>query len=1086
MTLPTPALDGRDRDRMTADAVAAVRAEVPLWNGGSPGDVGSALLGVCTDMALAVADRVNRAPDQHRLAMLRLLGAHPDPASPAGAYVVFQLTAPTTEPVRIPAGTEVGTRAPEGEPVVFSTVDDVVVRPARLEVAGLFEGREEQGTFTGTMTAFLAGGAAQTSAGFAGPWGGGTAYVDVSPAAGLLVPDGPPCLPVGRPGSGTAQWVPRPWLKSGQFGAPADGYLLLVLSAPAPGAWVTFDVKVRVPAAHGTGEAVVLPGGVIWEAWQGTHWAQCQVLGDDTAGLTLGGRVTVALPPTLAEARVVLSPPQSKLELAWDRSGVGLIRVRSAAPKPLAGLALNPVMSVLVPVLQAHQVRDEMLGTAQGHPGERFRFARPPMPRAGALVVDVTLNGTTQRWNHVESLAGSGPDDRHFTIDARTGEAVFAAPGQDTIGPRRFGALLPPGAQLRVPSYFTGGGGIGNVPAGAITVLRTPLPYVAGVVNLAPATGGRAAENMTAYALRAPLGSLVPERAAVPGDYERIALGSAAGMARVHYVPGDPGDEIDPAHNYTPWQAARVTVAFTTAAGTDVVKAGTEVSTTDATPVVFTTTQDATQTAPTATTVTPLHLKDQRPDPYNLFDRGTPNTAGVLKGSDTVGGDVGHDTGLLLAAVAVPAGTPATGLTLWVRRDPASDAPLPLSVFHEDATRFWWDIEHCYYTSAAPEDLGQGVRAHAVRLSDAAAWGDVMDAEGAPPATAPTELVLQIQDPGRKAATTYTVLVDTGQTGEVPAEQAVAGSVARTATSTGQPGQSYVLLDAPVCGETLPRVAVDGKAWTTVTDFRKSGPTDEHVVVNASTGRVHFGPRVPSGQHGKVPPPGAGISVQGPYTVTRGKVGVAVGTVTRLVAPAPKGVLTVNNREAATGGQDGYTDVSGGTTQLGVRLLVVPAITPDARGWFPYPLLTPSPEAVDAMLTELTARMPTDVPVWIEPPRYRGVRVTATVVPQASLNTAEREGLRLAAVRALYGYFSPVDGGPQGRGWPLGRTARVGEAYRLLVDLPGVERVPDVSLYEADPRTGQNKGEPVDPLTCDADQCLYSVGHDVRVTDPDA
>ncbi|MFB6887711.1 baseplate J/gp47 family protein [Kitasatospora sp. NPDC056327] len=1099
MTLPTPALDGRDRDGMMLDAVTAVRTKAPEWSGSSPGDAGSALLEACTDMALALADRVNRAPDQHRLAMLRLLGAHPDQASPAGAYVVFQLTAPTAEEVRIPAGIEVATQAPEGEPVVFSTVADVLLRPVDLLLAGWFEGWQEQGTFTGTMAALPTGGTSFTggrpepSARLAGPWGSGTAYVEPWPEAARLAPDGPPYLPACFPGAGGTQGLPRWRRDAGQPGVPTERYPLVVLAAPAPGAWLTFGVTVPKPTGRDAGHEGTAPGEVHWEVWQGTHWIECQVLGDGTAGLTRDGRVTVALPLTQAETAVVLSSPPERSGHSEEFSGVGLLRVRSAAPKPgpLASLVLNPIMSVLVPVIQAQLVQDELLGTARGRSGERFRFAHPPVIRAGSLAVDaVHPDGTTERWNHVDSLAGSGPDDRHFALDARTGEAVFAAQGQDTVGPRRFGALLPPGARLRVPHYFTGGGGDGNVPAGAITVMHTPLPYVAGVVNLAPATGGRAVESMTAYARRAPLGSTVPERAVVPGDYERIALGSAAGMARAHHLPRDPGDVLDPAHNYTQWEPTEVKVVFTVAAGTDEVSAGSQVRTADSPPVVFTTTDTARRASPATTTVTPLRLKDRPSDPQDMFERRTPNTAGVLTGSDTVGGDVDHDIGLVLAAVAVPVGTRATSLTLWVRRDPAfPGARLPLSVYCADTERLWWDIENCFYTGAAAEKAtlgGEAVDAHAVRLSDAAAWRDVLDTTGEPPSVAPPELVLQIQDPERQDDTRYTVFVDTGQTGEVPAEQSVAGSVTDTRTSTGAPGQSYILLDAPVRGDRLPQVAVDGEPWTTVKDFRNSGPNDKHTVVNASTGRVHFGPEVPYSdprQHGMIPPQGATISVQGSYTVTRGRIDVPTGTVTRLVPPASAGAVAVYNRGPATGGQSGYTDVSGGTTQLGVRLLVVPAITPDARGWFPYPLLTPSQEAVDALLAALAARMPPDVPVWVEPPRYLGVHVTADIVPQAPLTGAEREALRVAAERALYRCFSPVDGGPQGTGWPLGRAVRLGEAYRVLVDLPGVERVPEVRLRPADPRTG-DIGAPVDTLVCDADQCVYSVGHDVRVTGP--
>lgn len=427
-----------------------------------------------------------------------------------------------------------------------------------------------------------------------------------------------------------------------------------------------------------------------------------------------------------------------------------------------------------------------------------------------------------------------------------------------------------------------------------------------------------------------------------------------------------------------------------------------------------------------------------------------------------------------------------------------------MSVFAPRAGAFWWDLDDpLAYASGPAQSFTPEASGGGVRLGESQRWLTAVDrgelAGTARDAVAdrgdhfPEEegacwIAVQIHDPGATPTTTYTVHADSGSTAPVPAEQYEERTVDGHPSyeSTGEPGQSCTLLSPRTSGP-LPRILVDGEAWTTVTSFAGSGEGDEHVVINASTGRVHFGPEVtggPSGtrRYGAVPDRGAAVTVAGPYRVTLGAAGNGVpeGGIDRLVSGDDR--IGVRNTTPTHDGKDGYTDTSGGSTQAGVRLMVIPSVTADARGWFPFHMLTPGRDAGDTLRRALRTGQPEGVPVWLEQPGYHGIRIDARIVPADYRTATERAELGAAAEQALYRYFSPVGGGPDGTGWPLGRPVHVGEAFRVLEQVPGVARVATAHLTPVDPRTGAETA-PVARLDCGPAETVYSVEHRVTVAE---
>jgi len=115
--------------------------------------------------------------------------------------------------------------------------------------------------------------------------------------------------------------------------------------------------------------------------------------------------------------------------------------------------------------------------------------------------------------------------------------------------------------------------------------------------------------------------------------------------------------------------------------------------------------------------------------------------------------------------------------------------------------------------------------------------------------------------------------------------------------------------------------------------------------------------------------------------------------------------------------------------------------------------------------------------VIVEPPVYRGITIVARLRPRPRANPAR---LQEAAMEALYAYFNPITGGPEGGGWPFGRPVQVGEVYAVLQRVRGTELVEDVRLFGADPITGQ-RGQATQRLDLESNALVFSYEHQLLV-----
>lgn len=310
---------------------------------------------------------------------------------------------------------------------------------------------------------------------------------------------------------------------------PAVGDSLLVgLSAAVPSCAVLlrFDCPVG-----GVGIDPTQPP-LEWEAWNGTGWTPCEVDRDETRGLNKPGDLVLHVPSTHQESLV-----------ARHRAGWLRCRVTDGTPPYTATPRLAALQACTIggtaPIVHAEAVHHEVLGTADGAPGGRFRLQRVPVvPWHEPDALEVGEGDTWTQWLPVADFSGSRPTDRHYRLDPISGEIEFGPAVRQPDGTlRQYAAVPPKGSLLRMSTYRTGGGRAGNVAVGQIRVLKTSVPYVNAVENRRPATGGADGESLDNAKVRGPLELRSSGRAVTADDFEELSRAIAPDAARLHCIP---------------------------------------------------------------------------------------------------------------------------------------------------------------------------------------------------------------------------------------------------------------------------------------------------------------------------------------------------------------------------------------------------------------------------------------------------------------------------------------------------------------------------------------------------------------------
>jgi predicted phage baseplate assembly protein len=284
-----------------------------------------------------------------------------------------------------------------------------------------------------------------------------------------------------------------------------------------------------------------------WQYWNGEGWQRLSVQ-DETRNFTRSGSVIWIAPPDISAKEDFGHEKLYWLRVQWRDGDY------ERKPK-LKRIQLNTVNAI-----QTTTIRDEILGSSDGSKNQSFKTSQKPIVRGQKLEVreldrpskeeqekliseegDDAIRivrdaaGKSQqilvRWHEVTDFYGSTGRDRHYTLNALTGEVIF--------GNKVNGLVPPPGAgNIRMRQYRTGGGIKANsIGPSKIVQLRTTIPYIDGVTNYDSPQGGSEAESIEALKERIPRTLRHQRRAVTFSDYEDLAVSAFPQVARAKCIP---------------------------------------------------------------------------------------------------------------------------------------------------------------------------------------------------------------------------------------------------------------------------------------------------------------------------------------------------------------------------------------------------------------------------------------------------------------------------------------------------------------------------------------------------------------------
>ncbi len=477
MALPAPNLDDRKFQDLVTEARAMIPHYCPEWTDHNLSDPGITLIELFAWMVDVLLYRINKVPDKNYIKFMELIGIRLEPPEPARADVSFRLSAPQPEPVTIPSGTEVATvRTETRDAITFTTNDDLTIIPPVL------------------------------------------AYAITSPEGTTFAE----CMP--------ALKNPDQQVSIFQESPQENNALYLGFEENLKTQTLALSIESNI---EGIGVDPNNPP-LAWECWDGQNekWTALRVETDTTGGLNTNGTVILHIPYN-CDMRELNGQNACWIRCRAIRSAEGQRgystspRVTSISPEGVGGT---------VTVIHATRTVHEVLGRSDGSSGQKFYLQNTPvLPRDTEETIEVETDtpGEFEAWQEVDDFSGSGSEDHHFTCDSVSGEIQFGVSIKEPSGmERQYGMIPPARRQIRFTSYRFGGGVIGNVGPGTITVLKSSIPYVAAVTNPHAAIGGTEPENIERAKMRTPQVVKARTRAVTADDFEYLALEASSLVAR--------------------------------------------------------------------------------------------------------------------------------------------------------------------------------------------------------------------------------------------------------------------------------------------------------------------------------------------------------------------------------------------------------------------------------------------------------------------------------------------------------------------------------------------------------------------------
>ena len=489
MSLPTPNLDDRKFQDIVSEARSMIPRYCPEWTDHNLSDPGITLIELFAWMTDILLYRLNKVPDKNYLKFLELIGVKLAPPAPAIAEITFRLSAPQSQPINIPRGTEIATvRTEKEEAITFTTIEDLRIETSTLSYMLLTHDNVN--------------------------------FVDFS--AGLHA--GTPVeVFKSIPEEGNAFYL--------GYEKPLNGNILVLT--------INCDDK------RGIGVNPEDPP-LLWEYWNGEEgkWSAFERYPESIAWLERDGtRALNKLGDLVLHAPLhSFSPTEINLQRAyWIRCRVAKLRQEQPMYKTsprILGIK-SCIMGGSVIAEHSTTVTDELLGTSTGTSGQSFKLkSYPVLPRRAGETVEVQdEDGNYEPWIEVEEFSEATTRDKCFTLDSTEGNVVFGpSVRQPNGGIMQYGKVPPKGKLIRFSSYRHGGGREGNVGRGTITVLKSSIPYVSSVTNRRAATGGVDTETIENAKLRGPQVLRTRNRAVTEDDFEFLAKKASPSVARAKCI----------------------------------------------------------------------------------------------------------------------------------------------------------------------------------------------------------------------------------------------------------------------------------------------------------------------------------------------------------------------------------------------------------------------------------------------------------------------------------------------------------------------------------------------------------------------
>ena len=157
-------------------------------------------------------------------------------------------------------------------------------------------------------------------------------------------------------------------------------------------------------------------------------------------------------------------PPRRRHALGRGERAASRTRPRSTRSPPARSAPSSPPRT-------PRATRPRCSARATARPASSFQLLYAPVleptPAEHLEVLDPERGEDWQAWEQRESFAESGPDDRHYVLDAADGTIELGPAVRSPDGSwRQYGRVPPARALLRMTGYRDGGGRRGNVTGG--------------------------------------------------------------------------------------------------------------------------------------------------------------------------------------------------------------------------------------------------------------------------------------------------------------------------------------------------------------------------------------------------------------------------------------------------------------------------------------------------------------------------------------------------------------------------------------------------------------------------------------------